>query len=80
MSESRVSTFFSTPFGQFLLGLLLLILAPLIINLILAIPTSSMTLTIGDNTYDLSDIIKIITCFVPAILVVEGLRKMGVHI
>ena len=80
MSEGRVSTFFQNPFGQFLLGLILLILAPLIVSLILAIPTSSMTLTIGDTTYDLSDIMKIIWCFVPVILVIEGLRKMGVHI
>jgi hypothetical protein len=76
---SKFEQVFESPLGRFMLGLLLIILAPVIAVIVANMPLPS-ELTIGDTTVDLSAFIVILKFIVPFLLLFTGLRYLGVKL
>jgi hypothetical protein len=76
---SKFEQVFESPLGRFMLGLLLIILAPVIAVIVSNMPLPS-ELTIGDTTVDLSAFIVILKFIVPFLLLFTGLRYLGVKL
>jgi hypothetical protein len=78
MSEEREG-FFASPLGRLLLGFLLLILAPIIIAIVIAIPLPS-TLDIGGQTVDLTAFVVILRFIIPFVIIFQALRYLGIKL
>jgi hypothetical protein len=78
LSEEREG-FFASPLGRLLLGFLLLILAPIIIAIVIAIPLPS-TLDIGGQTVDLTAFVVILRFIIPFALIFQALRYLGIKL
>ena len=78
MSEEREG-FFGSPLGRLLLGFLLLILAPVLITIIINIPLPN-SITIGDQTIDLTAFIIILRFIIPFMLLLTALRYLGIKL
>jgi hypothetical protein len=76
---SKFEQVFESPLGRFMLGLLLIILAPVIAVIVANMPLPS-ELTIGDTTVDLSAFIIILKFIIPFMLLFTGLRYLGVKL
>jgi hypothetical protein len=76
---SKFEQVFESPLGRLLIGLLLLILAPIIAVIVSNMPLPS-ELTIGDTTVDLSAFIIILKFIIPFMLLFTGLRYLGVKL
>jgi hypothetical protein len=78
VSEER-EAFFASPLGKLLLGLLLLILAPIIIAITMAIPLPT-SIDIGGQTVDLTAFVVILRFIIPFALILTALRYLGVRL
>jgi hypothetical protein len=79
LKMSKFEQVFESPLGRLLIGLLLLILAPIIAVIVSNMPLPS-ELTIGDTTVDLSAFIIILKFIIPFMLLFTGLRYLGVKL
>lgn len=69
------------PLGGIIQGLILIALAGVVMGILNSIPIGSITLQIAENqTADLTIIWTIIKVFAPLLMVLSGLRKMGVKL
>jgi len=71
--------FFASPLGRLLLGFLLLILAPVIIAITSSIPLPT-SVTVGNETVDLTAFVIILRFIIPFALVLTALRYLGVKL
>jgi hypothetical protein len=78
VSEEREGVF-ASPLGRLLLGFLLLILAPVLIAIVINIPLPN-SITIGDQTIDLTAFIIILRFIIPFMLVLTALRYLGIKL
>jgi hypothetical protein len=65
-------------FQKFLRGLIKVVLAPVIITIINAIPLPS-TLTVGNNTVDVSAFVSVLLFMIPFLLIFSALKDFGVR-
>ena len=78
VSEEREG-FFASPLGRLLLGFLLLILAPVIIAIVIAIPLPT-TIDIGGQTVDLTAFVVILRFIIPFAIIFTALRYLGIKL
>jgi hypothetical protein len=68
-----------SPLGRIMIGLLLIMLAPVIAVIVANMPLPS-ELTVGDTTVDLSTFVIILKFIIPFLLLFTGLRYLGVKL
>ncbi len=66
--------------GRIIQGLLLISLSGVVLAILNALPITKLTIPTGNGTADITIIWTLTKIFAPLLMVIEGLRKMGVRI
>ena len=74
------SDFMNTQLGKLLLGIIKLAIAGLLIQLVNMFSNYSITITIGDTTYDITAVLQILVAFFPILLIISAMRDIGIKL
>lgn len=66
--------------GRVIQGLLLISLAGVVMGILSSIPVGKLEIPAGNGTVDITIVWTLIKVFAPVLMVVSGLRRMGVRI
>ncbi|MEM4620863.1 MAG: hypothetical protein QW607_11705 [Desulfurococcaceae archaeon] len=70
--------FFNTRLGRIILGIIKLVLAGFLINLVTTIADRASDVSIGGTTIPVSTILTLIVAFFPIMLLISALRDLGI--